>query len=97
MSKIDIAKQAETLSRLRDELSRLNRQFADAKKALGIAEDEEISVDRTRLSPELKEAMKCAEEKAVKAGRNAAAALQNECEEPAAAPASRLRRGALTI
>lgn len=36
MSTIDIAKQQETLFRLRDDLSRLNAKFEEQKKAQGI-------------------------------------------------------------
>ena len=94
MSKIDIAKQAETLSRLRDELSRLNRQFADTKKALGY--DEDVTVDMTEVPAQLAEALKIAEDNAVKAGRNAVASLRCESEEPAVRPSLR-RRGTLAI
>lgn len=96
MSKIDIAKQAETLSRLRDDLSRLNRQFADAKKALGFAEDEDVKVDMTKVPTKLAEALKTAEANALKAGRNAAAALRSESEEPVVRP-SHLRRDTLAV
>ena len=96
MTCIDIEKQNETLSRLRDELSRLNQKFDEQKKALGLREDEEVAVNEATVPPQIAEAMRAAREAAEKAGRNAAAALSSEGAAPAAAP-RRSRRGAIAI
>lgn len=94
MAAIDIAKQNETLSRLKDELERLNAKFDESKKALGI--EGEVTIDPAEMTPELEKALEVAREKAQKEARNATAALTSEAPaEPA--PARRARRGALSI
>lgn len=94
MAAIDIAKQNETLSRLKDELERLNAKFDESKKALGI--EGEVTIDPAEMTPELEKALEVAREKAQKEARNATAALTSEAPaEPASA--RRARRGALSI
>ena len=94
MAAIDIAKQNETLSRLKDELERLNTKFDESKKALGI--EGEVTIDPAEMTPELEKALEVAREKAQKEARNATAALTSEAPaEPASA--RRARRGALSI
>ena len=94
MAAIDIAKQNETLSRLKDELERLNAKFDESKKALGI--EGEVTIDPAEMTPELEKVLEVAREKAQKEARNATAALTSETpSEPA--PARRARRGALSI
>ena len=96
MAKIDIAKQNETLSRLRDELARLNVRFEESKKAAGLPEGE-VTLDPSEVTPELTEALEAVRGAAEKAGRNAVAALSAETEAPAAAAPRRARRGAIAI
>ena len=94
MAAIDIAKQNETLSRLKDELERLNAKFDESKKALGI--EGEVTIDPAEMTPELEKALEVAREKAQKEARNATAARASEAPaEPASA--RRARRGALSI
>lgn len=96
MAKIDIAKQQETLSRLRDELSRLNAAFEEQKKAAGIT-DEEVTVDPSEMTPALEAALAEAQEKARSAGRSAVASLNAETASTSDAAPRRARRGALAI
>ena len=96
MAKIDIAKQNETLSRLRDELARLNVRFEESKKAAGLPEGE-VTLDPSEVTPELADALEAVKGAAEKAGRNAAAALSAETEAPHAAAPRRARSGAISI
>lgn len=96
MASIDIAKQNETLSRLRDELASLNARFDESKKAAGLP-DGEVTIDPSEMTPELVRALDAAKSEAEKAGRNATAALKAETEEPAESRVRRTRRGMLSI
>ena len=93
---IDIAKQHETLSRLRDELASLNARFDESKKVAGLP-DGEVTIDPSEITPELVRALDAAKSEAEKAGRNAVAALKAETEEPAASFIKRARSGRLSI
>ncbi len=97
MGKIDIAKQQETLSRLRDELGRLNQKFDETKKAMGLPVDEKVKIDPSEITPALKKAMEAAKAEAERVGAAAAAALTAETEAPAAVASHRPRRGAIAI
>ncbi len=97
MSKIDIVKQQETLSRLRDELGRLNQKFDETKKAMGLPVDAEVKIDPSEITPALKKAMEAAKAEAERVGAAAAAALTTETETPAAGASHRQRRGAIAI
>mgnify|MGYP006924871062 CR=1 FL=1 len=79
MARIDIEKQNQTISRLRDELSRLNQRFDEAKKTLGLPENEEVVVPDSEVPPQLAEAMKAVP----------AAAPSRSDPRPAAAPRDR--------
>lgn len=92
MSKIDIAKQTETISRLRSELARLNRQFDESKKALGLS-DEELRVEEKDLPADVRQAMQAAKDAAEKAARNAVASLNAEATPASSVSSARLRRG----
>ena len=91
MAAIDIAKQQETLARLRDELSRLNVQFDEQKKAAGLPEGD-VTMDPSEVTPQLAAALETVKVEAEKAGRNAAASLAAETAPETAAP-RRARRG----
>ena len=54
--KIDLAKQAQALERLKAEFERLNRQFDELKAASGVASDDELVVDESKLPPEVRTA-----------------------------------------
>ncbi len=97
MARIDIEKQNQTISRLRDELSRLNQRFDEAKKTLGLPENEEVVVPDSEVPPQLAEAMKAVRAAAEKAGRNAAAAITSEAAPANASAPKRSRRGAIAI
>lgn len=79
MSKIDIAKQQETLSRLRDDLSRLNAKFEEQKKAAGLPEVE-VTMDQSEVTHQLAAALEAAKVEAEKASRNAASSLVLETQ-----------------
>ena len=81
MASIDIAKQNETLSRLRDELASLNARFDESKKAAGLP-DGEVTIDPSEMTPELVRALDAAKSEAEKAGRNATAALKEALQNP---------------
>ena len=98
MGKIDIAKQQDTLARLRDELQRLNQKFDETKKAMGLPVNEEVTINPSEVTPALKQAMEAAMEAAKKAGASAAASLSMETVSAAATSgARRPRRGAMVI
>lgn len=90
----DIAKQNEQIERMRQQLAQLNAEFDAQKKALGIATDEQVTVDPSEITPELEKAMQAVCDKAVQAGKSAAAEIKAETA-PAVRPMG--RRGALSI
>lgn len=96
--KIDLAKQAQALERLKAEFERLNRQFDELKAASGVASDDELVVDESKLPPEVRTAFLEMKAQAEKNGRNAAASLEAEIAADEPAPAMRRpRRGTLAI
>lgn len=97
MGKIDIAKQQETLSRLRDELGRLNQKFDEAKKVMGFSVDQEVKIDPSEITPAVQKAMEAAKAEATRAGAAAVAALTTETEASITSSSRRPRRGAIAI
>ncbi len=91
----DFKNQKQEIARLADELSRLNHILADQKKALGLPEDEAVTVADSEMTPELKNAMDAAMEKAKREGE--ARAAQAKLSSGSSAPSCRSRRGAMTV
>ena len=92
---MDLAKQNQNIERLRDELDRLNKQWAQVKEAMGINDDADLKVEDSRMTPTMKEMMQAAQLEAERASRQAVATLTAESA-PVSAP-KRARRGALSI
>ena len=93
---MDLAKQNQNIERLRDELDRLNKQWAHVKEAMGINDDADLKVEDSQMTPTMKEMMQAAQLEAERASRQAVASLNAETAEVSAAP-KRARRGALSI
>jgi hypothetical protein len=91
----DRTRQEQEITRLSHELSRLNQVFAEQKKALGLSEDEVISIDPSSITPELESAMAEAKAQAEQAGHASANALQSASSSTTAA--HHARRGAMRI
>jgi len=93
-SEQDLKNQQQEIARLADELNRLNEALAEQKKALGYAEDEEIVISESEMTPELEQAMADAMDAAKREGSARAAQAR-----PAATSSSagRGRRGAIRI
>ena len=89
----DLKNQKQEIARLADELSRLNHVFSEQKKALGIAEDEPVTVDESKLSPELKSAMADAVERAKREGESRAAQAKLSSGSTSASCCRSRRRG----
>ena len=53
----DLKNQKQEITRLADELSRLNSVFAEQKKALGLSEEEKVTLNEAEITPELEKAM----------------------------------------
>ena len=96
MSKIDLQKQQCQLSRLRDELARLNSDFDAVKARIGLKAEDEVAVSDEALPPELARAMDEAAKKAKEASERDVLALKCETEAPAV-HAPRGRRGSIAI
>lgn len=92
---MDLAKQNQNIERLRDELDRLNKQWAQVKEAMGINDDADLKVEDSQMTPAMKEMMQAAQLEAERASRQAVATLTAESA-PVSAP-KRARRGALSI
>ena len=92
---MDLAKQNQNIERLRDELDRLNKQWAHVKEAMGINDDADLKVEDSQMTPTMKEMMQAAQLEAERASRQAVATLTAESA-PVSAP-KRARRGALSI
>lgn len=75
MANIDLAKQQETLARLRSELEALDESFETIKGKMNISSEEELAVDPSQMTPELTQAMEQATARAASAGRNAVASI----------------------
>ena len=94
MTDSDIARQQQEIEALKNELESINRNFDKQKKALGLREGEEITVNEAEIPQMVKDAMKKMEDEARKNGlARSAAEAQNSTP---SAPARR-RRGALHI
>ena len=92
---MDLAKQNQNIERLRDELERLNKQYAQFKEAVGLTQEADLNVDAVSMTPAVREMMQAAQLEAERASRQAVAALPAETA-PVSAP-KRARRGALSI
>ena len=82
----DLKNQQQEISRLADELSKLNAVFAQQKKILGFAEDQPVTVDASEMTPELERAMAEATERAKREGEARAAQARTTSNPAAAAP-----------
>ena len=94
MTEQQLKQQEQEISRLSDELSRLNNLFAEQKKALGIPEDEVVTFDEKEMTPELQKAFDTVKAEAERAGKARAAQVEAPSS---AASASGSRRGAMRI
>ena len=92
---MDLAKQNQNIERLRDELERLNNQYAKFKEAVGLTQEADLNVDAASMTPAVQELMQAAQLEAERASRQAVATLTAESA-PVSAP-KRARRGALSI
>lgn len=92
---MDLAKQNQNIERLRDELERLNKQYAQFKEAVGLTQEADLNVDAVSMTPAVREMMQAAQLEAERASRQAVAALTAETA-PVSAP-KRARHGALSI
>ena len=92
----ELARQNEQVTRLSQELSRLNELFDAQKKAMGVT-DADLEKGLGDVPPAVAAAMEEAKLRAERAGREAAASLRAATEPEASRPASRGRRGALRI
>ena len=92
----DLKNQQQEISRLADELSKLNAVFAQQKKILGFAEDQPVTVDASEMTPELERAMAEATERAKREGE-ARAAQARTTSNSGSCCAGRGRRGAVRI
>ena len=93
---MDLAKQNQNIERLRDELERLNNQYAKFKEAVGLTQEADLNVDAASMTPAVQELMQAAQLEAERASRQAVATLNAETAQTSAAP-KRPRRGALSI
>ncbi|MBQ4615350.1 MAG: hypothetical protein IJB29_01350 [Mailhella sp.] len=91
----DLKDQQQEITRLAEELNRLNADLAAHKKSLGLAEDEEVIIDDADMTPELEQAMAEATEAARRAG--SARAAQAKPATTVSSGAGRGRRGAMRI
>lgn len=92
----DLKNQKQEISRLADELSRLNAVFAEQKKILGLPADKPVTVAESEVTPELERAMADAVERAKREGE-ARAAHARVSSGSGSACSSRGRRGAVRI
>ena len=95
MTEQQLAAQDKEISRLADELKRLNGIFAEQKKALGLPEDEPVTVDEKEITPELQKAMEAAKAEAERAGKSLASQISPSSSASSSAPHA--RRGAVRI
>ncbi|WP_077072496.1 hypothetical protein [Mailhella massiliensis] len=91
----DLKNQKQEITRLADELSRLNSVFAEQKKALGLAEEEKVTLNEAEITPELEKAMAEATERAKREGE--ARAAQAKLAAGPSTTGGRSRRGAMRI
>ena len=90
----DLKNQQQEITRLADELKRLNSVFEEQKKELGI--EGEVTLSDVEMTPELEQAMAEAKAEAEKNGRARAALLKNSAPSSSTS-SSRPRRGAMRI
>ena len=95
-TRMNLAKQNQNIERLRDELDRLNKQWAQVKEAMGLNDDADLKVEDSQMTPAMMALMQDARNEAERASRQAVALLNAETAEVSAAP-KRARRGALSI
>ncbi len=93
----DLKNQKQEITRLADELSRLNSAFAEQKKALGLSEEEKVTVDASEITPELEKAMADASEKAKREGEARATQAKLASGSGSSSTGGRCRRGAMRI
>ena len=93
----DLKNQKQEIARLADELSRLNSVLAEEKKALGLSEQEPVTVDASEMTPELEEAMASAAAKAKREGEARAAQAKLATGSASSSQAGRSRRGVVRI
>ena len=91
----DLRNQKQEITRLADELSRLNSMLAEQKKALGLSAEEKVTVNEAEITPELKKAMDEATERAKREGE--ARATQAKLAASSSTTGGRSRRGAMRI
>ena len=91
----ELKNQKQEITRLADELSRLNSVFAEQKKTLGLPEEEKVTVEASEITPELEKAMADATERAKREGE--ARAAQAKTSSGASSAGGRSRRGAMRI
>lgn len=91
----DLRNQKQEITRLADELSRLNSVFAEQKKALGLSEEEKVTLNEAEITPELEKAMAEATERAKREGE--ARAAQAKLAAGPSTTGGRSRRGAMRI
>ena len=93
----DLKNQKQEITRLADELSRLNSVFSEQKKALGLSEEDSVTVDASEITPELEKAMAEATEKAKREGEARAAQAKLASGSGSSSSCGRSRRGAMRI
>lgn len=93
----DLKNQKQEISRLADELSRLNAVFAEQKKTLGLPADQAVTVEQSEITPELERAMNEATERAKREGEARAAQAKLAAGSATSSTAGRGRRGAMRI
>lgn len=93
----DLKNQKQEIARLADELSRLNSLLSEEKKALGLSEQETVTIDDSEMTPELKEAMAVATAKAKREGEARASQAKLASSSASSSQAGRARRGAVRI
>lgn len=93
----ELKNQKQEITRLADELSRLNSVFAEQKKALGLSEEEKVTVEASEITPELEKAMADATERAKREGEARAAQAKQSSGSGSGASCGRPRRGAMRI
>lgn len=94
MAAINFEKQEREITRLSDELARLNKLFAEQKKTLGLPENEPVVFDQKEMSPELEKLFAAAKAEAERAGKACAAHLAESAQAPSA---HATRRGAVRV
>ena len=97
MSRIDLQKQQCHLARLREELTRLNRDFDALKERMGIKSGDEVAASGADVPAQLVRAMEEAAKKAKQASDRDVLAMKCDTEQATAVHAPRARRGSIAI